>query len=87
MQEILRRPEGGNERREIPKKHQQQKPLRCSDLDRSHYRKLPSLTSKTPTAPIKQQLPLAMPNICHIPDTNVSVKTLIQSYQSSSFLE
>lgn len=70
-QEILRRPEGGNERREIPKTHQQQKPPCCNDPDRSQYGKLPSLTSKTFIPQIKHQLSLAIPNICQIFDANV----------------
>lgn len=71
MQEILRRPEGGSERREIPKNHQQQKTPCCSDPDRSQYGKLPSLTSKTSTTQIKHQLCLATPNICQLFDTKV----------------
>lgn len=71
VQEILRRPEGGYERREIPKSHQQPKTPCCSDPVRSQYRKLPSLTSKTSIPQIKHQLSLAIPNTCQIFDAKV----------------
>lgn len=59
MPGILRRAEGGNERREIPKKSAVTMPACSSDPDRSEHREVPSLTSNTSTAQIKQQLFLA----------------------------
>lgn len=74
VQEIVRRPEGGNERREIPKNHQQQKAGCCSNPISSPYSKLSSLTSNTSIPQIKQQLPPAIPNTCQTFDTKAGLR-------------